>query len=126
MPWSRPRPSKPGETGSLRPINTTDKAIHGQHDEKIPPTGSDRLGSDAIDAQKSPSPLKKSFEPPKEEQSTLTRERPRSPVTREQIPSRQRFSMLRFRHASDPQISKTAKDQALIDRPPMPAGKPCP
>ena len=34
----------------------------------------------------------------------------------------QRFSLLKFRHASDSQLSRTAKEQAMV-REPMPAGK---
>lgn len=38
----------------------------------------------------------------------------------EQPQKRQRFSMLKYRHASDPQISKTARDHGLTPVPPMP------
>ncbi|KAL9595471.1 MAG: hypothetical protein Q9219_006431 [cf. Caloplaca sp. 3 TL-2023] len=34
----------------------------------------------------------------------------------------QRFSLLKFRHASDSQLSRTARDQALTGRPPVPTG----
>ena len=44
-------------------------------------------------------------------------------IPRPELPPRlQRFSMMRFRHASDSQLSKTAKDQAAAT-PPMPPSK---
>lgn len=36
----------------------------------------------------------------------------------------QRFSLLRFRHASDSQLSRTARDQSMTRPPPVPTGKP--
>lgn len=123
MPWSRTRANRPGDLGSLRRHSTIDTTILDQHNEPTKPNAANHLGSDTIEAVKLPSPLRNSFEPPEEEQDAVTRDRPRSPVAREHIPNRQRFSMLKFRHASDPQISKTARDQSLATRPPMPAGK---
>lgn len=35
----------------------------------------------------------------------------------------QRFSLLKFRHASDSQLSRTAREQAMMRAQPMPAGK---
>ncbi|KAL9029076.1 MAG: hypothetical protein Q9196_002639 [Gyalolechia fulgens] len=44
-----------------------------------------------------------------------------SPYGQEPHMSRpQRFSLLRFRHASDPQLSRTAKDHSIMNRPPVP------
>ncbi|KAL8780621.1 MAG: hypothetical protein Q9194_000812 [Teloschistes cf. exilis] len=43
-----------------------------------------------------------------------------SPYTQEPQPRPQRFSLLKLRHASDPQLARTARDQAMSDRPPMP------
>ena len=83
-----------------------------------------RLGHDNHEAVKSPSPLRNSFEPPADEHATPSTDRPKTPSAQEPPPNRQRFSMLRFRHASDPQISKTARDQLFGVIPPMPAGKP--
>ncbi|KAI4188063.1 MAG: hypothetical protein L6R41_002408 [Letrouitia leprolyta] len=37
-----------------------------------------------------------------------------------QMSRTQRFSLLRFRHASDSQLSRTARDQSLTSRPPVP------
>lgn len=39
-----------------------------------------------------------------------------------QMSRTQRFSLLRFRHASDSQLSRTARDQSLTSRPPVPTG----
>ncbi|KAI4259283.1 MAG: hypothetical protein LQ352_000823 [Teloschistes flavicans] len=44
-----------------------------------------------------------------------------SPYTQEPQVRPQRFSLLKFRHASDPQLARTARNQAMLDRPPMPA-----
>ncbi|MCJ1478143.1 hypothetical protein MMC13_006819 [Lambiella insularis] len=49
-------------------------------------------------------------------------ERPGSPLVLERIPKQRPFSMLKFRHASDSQLSRTAREQAgAADVPPMPA-----
>lgn len=54
--------------------------------------------------------------------SSATRSPPSSMV-RDPSPKPQRFSLLKFRHASDSQLSRTAKDQASRVSPPMPTGK---
>ncbi|KAL6717130.1 hypothetical protein ACLMJK_005045 [Lecanora helva] len=120
MPWGRTRINKPAEPASVRRHSTVDNAIIDLQNELLVPNDTNHLGPDGVDTVKSPSPspLRNSFEPPADEQP---QDRPKSPVRREQPPNRQRFSMLKFRHASDPQISKTAKDHAFADRPPMPA-----
>ena len=46
-----------------------------------------------------------------------------SPPIQERPPKHHRFSILRFRHASDSQLSKTAKEQADSGTPPMPSRK---
>ena len=38
----------------------------------------------------------------------------------------QRFSLLKFRHASDSQLSRTAREQAMMPTQPMPTGKSSP
>lgn len=125
MPWSRLR-ARPGDTRSLRRHSTTDPTSLDHLGQQRPPQEADHLGYDRHDALKSPSPLRHSFEPSIDNQNPPSPNRPKSPGFQEQPPNRQRFSMLRFRHASDPQISKTARDQAQGSRPPMPAGRPSP
>lgn len=57
-------------------------------------------------------------------QTSVSHEQGPSPYGREpQMGRPQRFSLLRFRHASDPQLSRTAKDQSMMNRPPVPTGK---
>ena len=124
MPWSRVQTTTIGESGSLRRHSTMDETTLDQHYEQITPNDANHLLPDAADSVKSPSPLRNSFEPSTEEKSVVTRDSLKSPVVQETFPNRQRFSMLRFRHASDPQMSKTARDQSLGTQPPMPAGKP--
>ncbi|KAF2107160.1 protein transport protein sec73 [Lophiotrema nucula] len=54
------------------------------------------------------------------EESTV--ERPPSPPVQEHTPNTRRFSMMRFRHASDSQLSTKAKEQAAAEEaPPVPA-----
>ena len=117
------RTSTSGDIANTRPHSTIEDAIADQHGEQIASDESNHLDPGIIEAVKSPSPLRKSFEPPVEKQAKLSRDNLKSHIARGQVPARQRFSMLRFRHASDPQISKTARDQSFAARPPMPAGK---
>lgn len=49
--------------------------------------------------------------------------RPPSPPVQEHTPMTRRFSLMRFRHASDSQLSLKAKEQA-VDAPPVPAVPP--
>ena len=54
--------------------------------------------------------------------STSHDEPPPSPPVQESTPNTRRFSMMRFRHASDPQLSAKAKEHAARDAaPPVPA-----
>lgn len=46
-----------------------------------------------------------------------------SPAVQDQPLKPRRFSRLKFRHASDSQLSRTAKDQASMAPPPMPIRK---
>lgn len=48
---------------------------------------------------------------------------PPCPAAPEPLPRAQRFSLFRSRHASDSQLSRTAKSQASTASPPMPPGK---
>ena len=50
-------------------------------------------------------------------------DRPSSPPIQERTPKHQRFSILRFRHASDSQLAKTAKEHAAAVVPPMPSSE---
>ena len=68
---------------------------------------------------KTPSPLRQSFEPSATADEPLVG--PTEQLDEELVPPRRhRFSMLKYRHASDPQISKTARDQKSPYLPPMP------
>ncbi|OCK74190.1 hypothetical protein K432DRAFT_410068 [Lepidopterella palustris CBS 459.81] len=53
--------------------------------------------------------------------SADTHERPSSPPIQEHTPNTRRFSIMRFRHASDSQLSVKAKEHAAASAPPMPA-----
>lgn len=122
MPWSRLKTTTSGDTtGALRRHSTIDPLVIQKIDDQNTSNNALRLGHDALDSVKTPSPLRNSFEPSTVEQATSSTERAQSPMPLEQPQKRQRFSMLKYRHASDPQISKTARDHALAPVPPMPA-----
>ena len=144
MPWSRLRTTRSGDTtGALRRHSTIDPLLFQKHDDQSSDNNALRLGHDPLESVKTPSPLRNSFEPSAIEQATPSPERARGAMLLEQPQKRQRFSMLRYRHASDPQvglsllsrvggwadwtavyqISKTARDHGLAPAPPMPAGK---
>lgn len=147
MPWSRLRTGRSGDTTQgLRRHSTIDPLSFQNHDGHSSHNNALRLGYDAPESVKTPSPLRNSFEPSAVEQATSSAERAQSPTLLDQPHKRQRFSLLKYRHASDPQvnlplsfsnayrseranrcvayqISKTARDHELALVPPMPAGK---
>ena len=122
MPWGRPRTIKQEEMKSLRRHSTIDPTSLDRDDGYRSNHEAGHLGPNNQDTVKSPSPLRKSFEPSTEPEAKAVPLRMQNPDIQDQGPNRQRFSMLRFRHASDPQMSKTARDQAETNRPPLPAG----
>jgi hypothetical protein len=126
MPWSRLRTNKSGDPGGLRRYSTIEPTRpDGQIDQPASSEelGTNHLGLDCHESVMSPSPLRQSFEPPKGDGASSSIETPRIPAQLEVQPKRQRFSMLQYRHKSDPQISKTAMEHASIATPPMPSGK---
>ncbi|KAL1606522.1 hypothetical protein SLS60_003927 [Paraconiothyrium brasiliense] len=58
---------------------------------------------------------------PRESWSANDENRPPTPPVQEPTPLTRRFSLMRFRHASDSQLSTRAKEQAAEDAPPVPA-----
>ena len=152
MPWSRLRTTRSGDTtADLRRHSIIDPLLYQKTDEQNRNNNALRLGHDTLESVKTPSPLRNSFEPSAVEQATSSTERAQTPILLEQPQKRQRFSILKYRHASDPQvdlsfslsytislparcggwanwiavyqISKTARDHELAPVPPMPAGK---
>ena len=143
MPWSRLRTPRSGDTtggprrhSTIYPLSHQNDGDHNANNDALP------FGHDAFEYVKTPSPLRNSFEPSAVEQAPSATERAQSPMLLGQPPKRQRFSMLRYRHASDPQvdlplrtvggeglmgallqISKTARDHELAPVPPIPPGK---
>lgn len=61
---------------------------------------------------------------PRESWSANDENRPPTPPVQEHTPLTRRFSLMRFRHASDSQLSTRAKEQAQGDTPPVPAVPP--
>ena len=76
-------------------------------------------GPDQLPSSISPSPLRNSFEPSAVRDITSSPEILHASAGLESAQRRPRFSILKNRHASDPTISRTAKDQA----PPVPNGE---
>ena len=100
MPWSRLRTTTSEDTTvALRRHSTIDPFLFRKHDEH---NSTLRLGHDAFESVKTPSPLRNSFDPSAVE--TPSTERAQSPMLLEQPQKRQRFSLLKYRHASDPQV----------------------
>ncbi len=120
MPWSRLRANRPSDSTNRRHsvVDTTIQTLDLQPEES--PSVSDGSRKDSQTVAKAPSPLRQSFEP-----SATTEGAPVGSVElldQDLVPPRRhRFSMLKYRHASDPQISRTAKDQGSPYLPPMPA-----
>lgn len=117
MPWSRLKTTTSGDTtGALRRHSTIDPLVIQKIDDQNTSNNALRLGHDALDSVKTPSPLRNSFEPSTVEQATSSTERAQSPMPLEQPQKRQRFSMLKYRHASDPQVdlSLTSIDGAWL------------
>ena len=113
MPWGRLRPNRPTESSnngrrysfidppSLYPPITSGSDHGVRQDPRLP--------------SKVPSPLRNSIDP-----AHIDGDVGNDMTDMESLepPPKRRFSMLKNRHASDPQISKTAKDHA----PPVPTG----
>lgn len=105
MPWSRLRTARSGDTdGGLRRHSTIDPLPLQSHDEHNPNRNPLRLGHDVPESVKTPSPLRKSFEPSAVDQAASSAYTARSPMFPDQPQKRQRFSLLKYRHASDPQV----------------------
>ena len=123
MPWSRLRVSRPSDT-ALRRHSTLDPANIGSRGSQDMRNSHDGA-MDSLNNLRSasPSPLRNSIDPARAANDASFGERPPSPP----LPNarQQRFSILKFRHASDSQLSRTAKEhaQAAIAPPPMPNGK---
>ena len=120
MPWNRLRVTRPSDT-ALRRHSTLDPAniANGSQETRNSHDGA----MDTVKNVRSASPLRNSIDPAGAANDASFGERPESPP----LPTarQQRFSILKFRHASDSQLSRTAKEQAqaAASPPPMPDGK---
>ena len=145
MPWSRLRTTTSGDTtGILRRHSTIDPLSLHNCDDNHASHDTLRFGHDTLESVNTPSPLRNSFEPSAVGLITSPADKVQSSKLLDQPQKRQRFSMLRYRHASDPQvnlplqrkydwarakisavfqISKTARDHELTSIPPLPSGK---
>lgn len=114
MPWTRLRANKP--SAGLRRHSTINPS-EVIHDDYLPPDG----GSSQLELTSTVGPS------PRNRHSVMaldgvenTLEKTCSPPVQEQTLKHQRFSILRFKHASDSRLSATAKEHANMDAPPMP------
>jgi len=123
MPWSRLRTNRSGDPRGLHRHSTIDPPSFDEPNDQHGPPDAGHLAPENLESIMAPSPLRNSFEPQAGEDATPFISRPQTPALQDQPPKRNRFSMLQYRHKSDPQISKTARNQAITAAPPMPAGK---
>lgn len=93
--------------------NAADKALESRASEQIPrkPSAAD-LFSSSMTADENPS---------RTSVDGATLDRSTSPPVQEESYKHRRFSMLKFRHASESQLSRRARDQAQA--PPVPQSK---
>jgi len=119
MPWNRRRVERPGER-SLRRRSDLDPS---QRPTSFAPVnyGSETQGLRADDTPRRIRDSVVSLSAVRDRGNSLLFDRAESPPTQERPSKQHRFSMLKFRHASDSQLSKTAKEQADAVTPPMPA-----
>jgi hypothetical protein len=140
-PWNRLRPDRSSDKDGKKRINTQGRPQSRpqsppqsqlQSAEETPPTPTPENGSTATSA---PAPTKRrnhrtrdsvvSLSAVQDSSTKSEANPPRVPLLElpeaETGTSRpQRFSLLRFRHASDSQLSKTAQEHAFSPPPPVP------
>ncbi len=119
MPWSRLRVNRPTD-GALRRHSTIDPTqLRGESENN----DAHHANAMIMDSMQIPGPPPVVREPVESVESLVDGASMgglSSSAVRDRNPRQQRFSMLRFRHASDSQLSKTARDQANVPTPPMP------
>lgn len=117
MPWNRLKTDRPSEL-DLRRHSAFDPSHLVTEDD---PSGEEKAGSGSLGVVPFVS-AGVSFDRAK----IPDNERPTTPAGSQRVPQRRPFSMLRFRHASDPQLSRTAQQQAPptphLPDPPLTAG----
>ncbi|MCJ1402426.1 hypothetical protein MMC11_005646 [Xylographa trunciseda] len=116
MPWNLSRLEKPSEKDLRRrsaldpasPLVPFSAVHHGFQTESMHPFDAPRRFRDSVVSLSAVN------------DASIT-ERAGSPPVPARTPKHRPFSMLKFRHASDSQLSKTAKEQADSEAPPMPS-----
>lgn len=126
MPWSR-RVRRPNDQdNTLRRHSTIDIPQSERRDEDARGIDPDFFPPDSSQSGETPPALASVTKQTTAVDQASTPTISKSLDIRDPIRQPQRFSLLRFKHASDPQLSKTAKSQltSLGDLPPpMPPGK---
>ncbi|KAI1345510.1 hypothetical protein F5Y01DRAFT_56607 [Xylaria sp. FL0043] len=115
-------------TALFEPKNEDDDAVPSQrHVSRRPENGTTSRGSDSgIPIPTSPNlnldPIQDTARVSQDSTQDSSYDRPESPPIQEETPRHRRFSMLRFRNASDSQLSTRLKQQQHAEKPPpMPA-----
>ena len=122
MPWSRLRVNRSSD-GSLRRHSTIDPIqLRGQSVNDFAHEAN-AMVMNVIPTPEPPPTAQGLAEPTNVSVDGASIVRPSSPALRERNPRQQRFSMLKFRHASDSQLSKTAREQANRPTHPMPGSE---
>lgn len=121
VPWPRLRGNKADEKeirrhSAFTPSDYSDSLSRSDQVPQIQPMSPTRESLQRARLHDSVVSLSAVNEPPVAHRSL-------SPPVQERTLKHQRFSILRFRHASDSQLAKTAKEHAAVVVPPMPSSK---
>ena len=121
MPWTRPRAGNLNEKdfrrhSTFNPLGRSDSVTPNDDGPQVQPMSPNRESLQRARLHDSVVSLSAVNEPP-------VVDRPSSPPIQERTSKHQRFSILRFRHASDSQLAKTAKGHAAAVVPPMPSSE---
>lgn len=123
MLWSHLRGHASSDSGeSLRRYSTVDQSQLERSSEYVRDNVQDSQ-SDARPAVEPSYPSYSSIEQADAVDGADDSQGSSSPAVQDQLLRPRRFSRLKFRHASDSQLSRTAKDQASMNPPPLPVGK---
>ena len=128
MPWSRLHAYTSSDSGDiLRRRSTSFDPAHPQtRSEHILPTDHFSSQGDAQPRVDISHPAPNSIEQLDAVDGASASKKLPSAAIPDPLPRPYRFSLLKFRHASDSQLSRTAKDQLSMGPPPLPASKSVP
>ena len=126
MPWSRLRVYRPSDPGDAPYSHSAFNSSQlEKHSEQALHHDSDAVRSSSRQPDESVPLVVDPTEQMDATEQTLMSSRSHSPVMQDPHLRPQRFSMLKFRHASDSQLSRTAKTQSMAHTSPAPSGESC-